>query len=254
MDSFITWVGGKKLLRKEIVKRFPEKIDRYVEVFGGAAWVLFYKEKYAKEEVYNDINGELVNLFRCVKYHYKELEKELQFMLDAREIFDYCKQNRNNPKLTNVQRATMFYYLIKTSFGAKLETYSTSFNRPQLVLKDIEKIAKRLSKVIIENRDFCDILARYDKAGTLFYCDPPYYNTEKMYQGINDTIFNEKQHIQLNDILKNIKGKFVLSYNDTDFVRNLYYDYNIQKVQRYSNLSFREGKKGVYKELIITNF
>ncbi len=254
MDSFIPWVGGKRLLRKEIIKRFPEKIDRYVEVFGGAAWVLFYKEKYPEQEIYNDVNGELVNLFRCVKYHHDALEKELQFALNAREIFDFCKQNRNCSNFTDIQRAAMFYYLLKTSYGAKLETYSTSFNRPQLLLRNIELIAKRLSKVVIENKDFHDILKRYDKEGTLFYCDPPYYNTEKMYQGINDSIFNEQQHIQLKEVLSHIKGKFVLSYNDTDFVRNLYHDYNIQEVQRCSNLSLHDGKKSAYKELIITNF
>ena len=62
MDSFITWIGGKKLLRKQIVNRFPEKMEKYVEVFGGAAWVLFYKDKHAEKEVYNDINSEFYTL------------------------------------------------------------------------------------------------------------------------------------------------------------------------------------------------
>ena len=69
MNSFISWIGGKKLLRKKIMEQFPEDFDRYIEVFGGAGWVLFGKEKHADMEVYNDLNGDLVNLFRCVKYH-----------------------------------------------------------------------------------------------------------------------------------------------------------------------------------------
>ena len=69
MDSFISWIGGKRLLRKKIIEQFPESFDRYIEVFGGAGWVLFGKDKHADMEVYNDVNGELVNLFRCVKYH-----------------------------------------------------------------------------------------------------------------------------------------------------------------------------------------
>lgn len=73
MNSFIGWIGGKKLLRSEIIKRFPENIGRYVEVCGGAAWVLFGKERHAELEVYNDANGDLVNLFRCIKYHCMEL-------------------------------------------------------------------------------------------------------------------------------------------------------------------------------------
>ena len=67
MNSFICWVGGKKLLRKSIIDNFPEGTDRYIEVFGGAGWVLFGKEPH-KLEVFNDIDGELINLYRCVKY------------------------------------------------------------------------------------------------------------------------------------------------------------------------------------------
>lgn len=66
MKSFIGWVGGKNNLKKEIVSRFPEEYSKYVEVFGGAGWVLFHKYKKGKE-VYNDLNSELVNLFRVVK-------------------------------------------------------------------------------------------------------------------------------------------------------------------------------------------
>lgn len=84
MNSFIGWISGKKLLRKEIAKRFPENFNRYIEIFGGAAWVLFSKEKLVNMEVYNDVNGDLVNLFRCVKYHCGELQKELSFMLNAK--------------------------------------------------------------------------------------------------------------------------------------------------------------------------
>ena len=63
MDSFISWVGGKKLLRKDIINRFPSAFDRYVEVFGGAAWVLFYKDKGKNEEIYNDINDKIRQKF-----------------------------------------------------------------------------------------------------------------------------------------------------------------------------------------------
>lgn len=91
MNSFIGWVGGKKLLRKEIFSRFPNGIKRYIEPFGGAAWVLFYKDKHADMEVYNDINGQLVNLFRCVKFHSDAIIKEMEFILNSRQIFNYFK-------------------------------------------------------------------------------------------------------------------------------------------------------------------
>ena len=116
-----------------------------------------------------------------------------------------------------------------------------------------EKIAKRLSKVVIENKSFTDILTRYDKEGTLFYCDPPYYKAEKVYH-MGDYVFDKEQHILLRDSLKSIKGHFVLSYNDDEFIKNLYEGFDIQEVERSSNLSLNNGKKGMYKELIITNF
>jgi len=79
MESFISWIGGKKSLRKAICERMPEsdtiKIEKYVEVFGGAGWVLFHKDRHATLEVYNDINSHLVNLFKCVK-HWTIVKKE----------------------------------------------------------------------------------------------------------------------------------------------------------------------------------
>ena len=69
MNSFIQWIGGKKLLRNKIVGMFPEGFERYIEVFGGAGWVLFHKEQHAALEVFNDINSNLINLYRCIKYH-----------------------------------------------------------------------------------------------------------------------------------------------------------------------------------------
>lgn len=75
MKSFIPWIGGKSLLAKKITAEFPDSFGRYIEVFGGGASVLFSSEKHAPIEVYNDANGDLVNLFRCIKYHREELQK-----------------------------------------------------------------------------------------------------------------------------------------------------------------------------------
>jgi DNA adenine methylase len=96
MNSFISWIGGKKLLRKKILENFPEQktFTRYVEVFGGAGWVLFASNKHAEMEVYNDINGNLVNLFRCTKYHPEALQKELEFTLMSREWFLMLKNKQ----------------------------------------------------------------------------------------------------------------------------------------------------------------
>lgn len=124
MNSFIGWIGGKKLLRKEIIKRFPENIGRYIEVFGGAGWVLFAKDRHAAIEVYNDANGDLINLFRCVKYHCGELQRELSFMLNSRELFYDFASQYNVSGMTDIQRAARFFMLIKTSYGNDCRSYS----------------------------------------------------------------------------------------------------------------------------------
>ena len=123
MNSFITWIGGKRLLRKRILAEFPEEgtYKRYIEVFGGAGWVLFAKDRHAEMEVYNDVNGQLVNLFRCVKYHPEELQKELDWVLMSRDIFESAIQKVEG--LTDIQRAARFWISIKESFGGGLDSF-----------------------------------------------------------------------------------------------------------------------------------
>ncbi|MEC1178556.1 DNA adenine methylase [Metasolibacillus meyeri] len=248
MDSFIAWVGGKKLLRKGIVARFPEGVGRYIEVFGGAGWVLFHKEKHAKIEIYNDANNELVNLFRCVKFHCEELQRELEFSLNSRVVFnDY----QNQQGLTDIQRAARFFTILKHSYGAKGQTYGARNRNMNKVIHYLKDIQVRLNDVVIENRDFEQLINSYDREDALFYLDPPYYETESYYK----VEFKREDHLRLFSALANIKGKFVLSYNDCDFVRELYKAFNIEETHRNNNLAARyTGKDKKYKELIIKNF
>lgn len=134
MNSFISWIGGKKLLKRKIMEQFPKNFDRYIEVFGGAGWVLFDKEKHADMEVYNDVNGELVNLFRCVKYHPDALQKELDWTLISREQFFNCVAQNEIQGMTDIQRAARFYCRIKLSFGADLDSFGV---RPRNMQKTI---------------------------------------------------------------------------------------------------------------------
>lgn len=121
MDSFISWVGGKRLLRRRILQQFPPDYDRYIEVFGGAGWVLFAEERRVRLEVYNDADGRLTNLFRCVKYHPEALQKELEWVHTSRELFLDARQDICG--LTDIQKAARFYILIKESFGTDLRSF-----------------------------------------------------------------------------------------------------------------------------------
>ena len=92
MNSFMSWVGGKKALREEIVRRFPLSYERYIEVFGGGGWVLFHKPPGRDFEVYNDFNSLLANLYRCVRDRHEELIDSLRYVLNSREDFELIKQ------------------------------------------------------------------------------------------------------------------------------------------------------------------
>ena len=91
LNSFMSWIGGKKALREEILSRFPIDYARYIEVFGGGGWVLFHKQPGKDFEVYNDFNPNLVNLYRCVRDHPQELCNELTYTLNSRLDFDSVK-------------------------------------------------------------------------------------------------------------------------------------------------------------------
>lgn len=243
MKSFIPWIGGKSLLAKKIVEQFPDDINRYIEVFGGGGSVLFYKENHAKLEVYNDRNSDLVNLFRCVKYHRAELQREISGYFNSREIFDEIKEKMKISGFTDIQRAAMFYVQIKISYGSDTRTFGC--NRKSLSSDYLEQVEKRLERVVIENKDFENLIKVYDRPKALFYCDPPYHKTERLY----DIVFTEADHERLKAILSQIKGRFILSYNDDEYIRELYKNYEIIPVERQNNLS-----RGTYKELIIKNF
>lgn len=251
MNSFIGWIGGKRQLRKEILSHFPmDGVGRYIEVFGGAGWILFAKEQLAGQmEVFNDLNGDLVNLFRCVKYHCEALQTEIDGLLHSRELFfDYIAQ-MNATGLTDLQRAARFLYLVKHSFGNKQVTFGTSVKSTSNVSKYLPQIKDRLKYVVIENVDFERLISIYDRENALFYLDPPYIGTEKYYK----LPFTMEDHKRLAMVLKNIKGRFILSYGDEPIVRELYSWCNIFSTSRKNQLAGAPKNKS-FLEVIIKNF
>ena len=124
MNSFMSWIGGKKALRDEIISRFPADYKRYIEVFGGGGWVLFHKAPGNDFEVYNDRNPNLANLYRCVRDHPDELISELTYALNSRTDFDYIRKFMKTPtEIPDVKRAAYFYQLIRYSYASGLDSY-----------------------------------------------------------------------------------------------------------------------------------
>ena len=255
MNSFMSWVGGKKSLRDEILIRFPLSYGRYIEVFGGAGWVLFHKTP-EPFEVYNDANSNLVNLYRCVRKNPRKLIYKLRFMINARDDFRcIAEQHRRRlfARFRDYDRAAKFYYLIQYSYGHKTDQYCC---KPAAMWKRfplIERAAARLQSVAIENRDFEALIRLYDRPESFFYCDPPYYDTESFYKDVD---FTREDHIRLRNTLLECEGKFLVSYNDCPEIRELWNipGIYIEAVTRLNNLAQRYESGAEYHEVFISNY
>ena len=254
INSFMAWVGGKKALRDEILARFPRNYRRYIEVFGGAGWVLFHKPPGNDFEVFNDFNGNLVNLYRCVREQPEALRDELRYMLNSRLDFEYMKgMLHSQAVLPDVRRAAYYYALIRYSYAAGTSTFGSQPHAMWNNFPLIESAAGRLQKVVIENKDCMKLIRQYDRPEGFFYCDPPYYNADQYYEAVSTNGFD---HAGLADALLGIKGKFLLSYNDCPEIRALYDRPGIvvEGISRLSNIAQRYETGKQYPELLISNY
>lgn len=225
------WRGGKSQLSKIIIPKIPEHTC-YVEPFAGAAWV-FWKKEESKVEVLNDINKDLITLYRVIQNHLEEFVRYFKWSLISRDEF-YRLKTVNPDTLTDIQRAARFYYLQRNAFGGKIEGcnfgYATTrYSRLNLLRIEEELSAAhiRLAQTYIECLNYDDIIKRYDKPHTFFYIDPPYWNCEKDY---GKEIFAKADFLNLADILRNIQGKFLLSLNDVPEVREIFAKFRIEEV------------------------
>lgn len=142
----------------------------------GAGWVLFHKDPQNHNEVYNDFNTLLVNLYRQVRNQPEKLMKELEFSLNARADFvDIREQIKANTVEDDVKRAAFFYQLIRYSYASGLYSYGMQGHDIRSNFPLIEAAHRRLSKVVIENKDFQNLIEVYDRPDAFFYLDPPYF-------------------------------------------------------------------------------
>lgn len=175
-------------MRSEILAAFPDDVGRYIEVFGGAGWVLFGKDPTRQMEVFNDADGSLINIYRCIKYHPEAVAAELALLPDSREVFFDSAAQTDCRGLTDIQRAARSLYLIKMSFGCDRRTFATAPKIAGNISASFAPVQERLRKVIIEHLDFEQLIRTYDRPNALFYCDPPYMGTEKYYQAAFSTL------------------------------------------------------------------
>lgn len=255
IKALFGWVGGKSKLAKDIVKLIPNDHVKYIEVFGGALSVFYAKEK-SKIEVVNDINSDLINLHRSIRNNPQTLSFYLNQLLVSREMFDDIRYKRMKPR-NKIEAAAFYLYLLTQSFGSKGDNFAMSAKsgrKPKDLYKSYAKWSNRLKGVTIENKSFQELILLYDKEDVFFYVDPPYVSTESYYK--NTGGFGIEEHKQLAVLLSNVKGKFLLSYNDCELVRELYKDFNISSTKEieYTLGKFAHGKSKSVREVFITNY
>jgi len=247
------WMGGKSRLASSIIPLFPAH-SCYVEVFAGAGGIFFAKSP-SQVEVLNDINGEIVNLYRVVKHHLEELYKQFKWVLVSRDQWSWLRDTPPET-LTDVQRAARFLYLQKLAFGGRAtgQTFGTAATtRPKFNLltleNDLVDAHARLSQVTLEQGDWEKMFERYDRPDTLFYCDPPYYETAGY-----GTEFGVDQYEQMARLGLECKGKVVISLNDHPVVREIFEGFEIHsKDYEYTVGGGAKDKRQACKELVILN-
>jgi DNA adenine methylase len=279
----ISYIGGKARIGKWIAPFIPTDIETYVEGFSGMFWVFFNMdlELYPnlKTVVYNDYNGLNANLYKCIKDYdrlwdvlatypcqqlgvestppeYTEMFKEYQ-----KEIFGPTYVIGDEP---NYDAAGKYVYVLTQIFsGSKPETssytdYKGKYRCKVLIFMDKLKNPKYREHfdriTFVENLDFEDVVKKYDSETTYFYMDPPYWKTENYYSNHD---FDRTDHERLANCLKQIKGKFGLSYYDFELLRTWFPEENYRwerKKFAKAAAAKKNTKQNMGEEILILNY
>jgi len=270
IPAFVKWAGGKKQLLEQFKPFFPKEVKRYFEPFVGGGAVAFYVMKHHKpQEVYlSDINEELTNCLNVIRDDVESLIKDLTKLKKLHNKETYLKMRAEDPKLlSNLTRATRFIYLNKTCFNGLYRVNSKgefnvpigSYNNPSIVNeKELKEISQLLKNATIQTAQFHETI-REAKKGDFIYFDPPYYplNKTSSFTTYTKDKFLEKEQEHLAKVFKELdkKGcKVMLSNSDTNFIKDLYKDYNISIVKATRMINCDATKRGKINEVVITNY
>ncbi|WP_336932905.1 DNA adenine methylase [Acinetobacter bereziniae] len=249
----VPWMGGKRRLVSQLIQKMPEH-QCYVELFAGGAALFFMRDQQSKVEIINDVNGELVNLYRVVQHHLEEFIRQFKWAIVSRQMFEWLKE-ASTDLMTDIQRAARFYYLQHTAFGAKNsgQTFGTATTAKQPSFMRIEDQLTdayyRLSGVTVENLSWDDCLLKYDRPHSFMYADPPYWKLAGY--GVE---FGWEHYLKMAELMKTCQSKVMLSINDHPDIRDAFSDLKISTTK----INYTVGNCGAGREqkqeLIITNY
>ena len=250
------YLGGKRYLAKRlcaIIEDIPHRA--YIEPFVGMGGVFLRRKTRAPIEVINDLSGDVANLFRIVRRHYQAFVDEMAFLPASREEFN--RQRRLDPEaLTDIDRAIRFLYLQRLCFGGRVEGRTFGVRKDQSsriqlgrLRAELRTLSLRLDPVTIECLSYAEVIRRYDDPQALFYLDPPYDETQGYGTG-----FGRADYIAIAEQLSMIDGQFVMSINDTPFIRETFAEFEIDEIA--TKWQMAQGMWGAPQhvtELIIRN-
>ncbi|HHT9115497.1 MAG: DNA adenine methylase [Planctomycetes bacterium] len=263
VKSPVNRMGGKYYLTGWLSQHIPAHVT-YVEPFCGAGHLLFSKEP-SPVEVINDIDSHLIGFFELLKDDTKrsKLIQILDNMLYSRRLWQDIRSRwkQGNIPVDEMERVSWWFYLNRTCFlsdqcrGGFAVPSTTGRNPVQSFRNTIESlntIAERLRNVCIENLDYQECIRRYDSKDTLFYCDPPYLNTEDYY---GKGCFTLEDHYKLAGLLHDIKGHAMVTHYQNDLYDELYQGWNRYEYQSFKGSHKSEGEsKPKTTEVLYTNF
>lgn len=194
-------------------------------------------------------------VFRVVRHHYAAFLDMLRFQVTSRDEFERLKAT-DPDTLTDMQRAARFLYLQCVAFGGKVagRNFGVSVGRPgrfniNKLASDLADLNERMAAVVIERLDWSEFIRRYDRPGTLFYLDPPYFGCEGDY---GRDLFDQAQFVAMAGQLRRISGRFILSLNDTPEVREIFASFDFEEVGvRYTLAG--AANSSMAREVIISN-
>ena len=269
--SPLTRIGGKYFSAPQIVATFPDAscYDTYVDLFGGAAHVLLYRPFEKRHaEVYNDIDQDLVNFWMQCRDHAEELETRCRSLPYSRALhYQYHHDLYHGETLDPLERAVRWFYMLRSTFNGSIgpvhHGWLASADRPPAVayhtaLDILEALQHRLRYVLIDCRDFAEVLRSYESQRTLFYVDPPYIEKEDYYQREDGTVFSLFDHKRLAVLLNETPALVALSYYPHPLLDELYPTHKWRRVtwktvKHSQRSSRRESEPQSYCSAIIPN-
>jgi DNA adenine methylase len=250
------YIGGKRNLASRLTRIIDaQPCDLYAEPFVGMGGIFLRRRRRPRAEVINDISGDVATFFRVLQEHYPYLLDMLRFRVASRAEFDRLNALPAE-RLTDLQRAARFLYLQRLAFGRKVSGRNFGVDAGQGARFNVSKlepvlaeIHERLAGVVIEQLPFADFIRRYDRPGTLFYLDPPYWGCETDY---GQDVFARADFERLAEQLRGIRGRFLMSINDTPGVREVFAGF--QMLEFDTTYTLAKGAASKAAELVIANF